>query len=700
MFLTHATTFSLTFLLRCVTLVLMTLACSSPALCGEIHDAARAGDVKRVEALLKEHPELVFSKEAGNGANHDEFISNDWTPLHVATWAGQKDVVAVLLAHKADIDARDSVGETPLYRAVLSKHTDIVALLLDNHADANLKGHDGIGAWSPLQEAVWANNASMATLLLEHNADINARRNNGETALYMVAEAGLSDMVSLLLAQHTDINAENNDGYTPFVVALVLDRKNVAELLLAGGADVNLKTSNGKTPLHAAAGAGDIKMVEALLARHVDVNISTKLGTPLHAAANSGHTDMVELLLAHHADINARDDAGHTPLHAATSLYANCGWGNHVYPDGSRNCTQAARALIDHHANVDVKDNAGQTPLFGAVARGDKDMVTLLLAHKTNVNARDNDARGPLVAAVFESAATSYDHREVAKLLLDSGADVNEGHVLLSNAVRNKDKSMVKLLLDYHADVNGKNPFGETPLDIATGDNVIDLALVNMLLAHHANVNAQNKYGNTMLHAAVWTRNKGLVKLLLANGADVNALNKPEAGSLCKAMPPLQAWLGHPQGQFDTEILNLLLDNGAGINALDCDGRAPLHIAAKAGNAPMLMSLLAHKADINVKDTYHGGWTPLHYTAYGLKPNFQVMDGGDVPMSAAELEVLKNSAALLLAHHARVNEKDKEGRTSLDWALHTDNKPVAELLRQHGGESTGTGKWADRRAFK
>src|ERR1700739_5031576 len=137
MFRTCAAAFPLAFLLRCVTLVLMTLACSGPAFSGEIHDAARAGDVKKVEALLKEHPELVFSKEAGNGSNHDDFNCNDWTPLHAAAWAGQKEVVAVLLAHKADIDARDSMGETPLYLAVLRKHTDIVALLLDHHADAN-----------------------------------------------------------------------------------------------------------------------------------------------------------------------------------------------------------------------------------------------------------------------------------------------------------------------------------------------------------------------------------------------------------------------------------------------------------------------------------------------------------------------------------------------------------------------------------
>jgi hypothetical protein len=41
---------------------LITLACITPAFCGEIHDAARAGDMAKVKALLKEYPKLVSSK--------------------------------------------------------------------------------------------------------------------------------------------------------------------------------------------------------------------------------------------------------------------------------------------------------------------------------------------------------------------------------------------------------------------------------------------------------------------------------------------------------------------------------------------------------------------------------------------------------------------------------------------------------------
>jgi len=38
--------------------LLAMLAWSTLAFCGEIHDAARAGDLKKVEALLKGNPDL------------------------------------------------------------------------------------------------------------------------------------------------------------------------------------------------------------------------------------------------------------------------------------------------------------------------------------------------------------------------------------------------------------------------------------------------------------------------------------------------------------------------------------------------------------------------------------------------------------------------------------------------------------------
>ena len=63
---------------RCTIVMLVALAWTSLSFCGEIHDAAKDGDLEKVKALLQSNPDLVFSKDDKYGA----------TPLHWAAAAG------------------------------------------------------------------------------------------------------------------------------------------------------------------------------------------------------------------------------------------------------------------------------------------------------------------------------------------------------------------------------------------------------------------------------------------------------------------------------------------------------------------------------------------------------------------------------------------------------------------------------------
>src|SRR5262245_10852290 len=70
-----------------------------------LHDAALAGDAKRVRRLI------------GEGADVNAHSARGWTALHWAVHSGAASVVALLLENGAEADAVDEDGKTPLHHA-------------------------------------------------------------------------------------------------------------------------------------------------------------------------------------------------------------------------------------------------------------------------------------------------------------------------------------------------------------------------------------------------------------------------------------------------------------------------------------------------------------------------------------------------------------------------------------------------------
>jgi ankyrin repeat protein len=132
-----------------------------------IHDAARKGNFEKVAALLKDKPDLVFSK--------DEF--QNYTPLHWAASQGHKNIVELLLANKAEVNAKDSAQWTPLHKAASHGHKDVVELLLAKGADVNAQAKNG---YTPLYLASKFYDAlkkkDVMELLCQHGGKIGALR--------------------------------------------------------------------------------------------------------------------------------------------------------------------------------------------------------------------------------------------------------------------------------------------------------------------------------------------------------------------------------------------------------------------------------------------------------------------------------------------------------------------------------------------
>ena len=69
-------------------------------------DAVKDGDLETVKALLKAQPDLI-----------SRTYKDGWTPVEFAAEFGHRDMVELLPANKADMNAKDNQGETPIYWA-------------------------------------------------------------------------------------------------------------------------------------------------------------------------------------------------------------------------------------------------------------------------------------------------------------------------------------------------------------------------------------------------------------------------------------------------------------------------------------------------------------------------------------------------------------------------------------------------------
>jgi ankyrin repeat protein len=137
-----------------------------------------ADEPSRVELI-----DLLVAAGADVNARNQRSV----TPLHMAARYGLALTAAALLRHGADANARDANKETPLYRAANLGHSDVANLLLEHGADPNLP--DRLGQTS-LHRAALKGNLAMIEALLRHGAALEAKDRRGNTPLQVALAQG------------------------------------------------------------------------------------------------------------------------------------------------------------------------------------------------------------------------------------------------------------------------------------------------------------------------------------------------------------------------------------------------------------------------------------------------------------------------------------------------------------------------------
>jgi ankyrin repeat protein len=279
----------------------------------EIHDAASEGNVAAVVTILENDSSQLEALDVRGR-----------TPLHKAAMAGQLEVSRLLLDRGAAPDGVDSSGFTPLLLAIFTNNKQLVESLADHGADLNVE-HPAYGSAIDLafhMECQRGESGITSFFVSQGVAfDPNKIGPRGRTRFQVAIPFGRLGMVEYLieLGAHIDIT-DTRVGRTPLAEAVARGKENIVDFLLSHGADPNIPDNGGNPPIRFAVEKGMVGVLETLSANDVAIDfVDDRTGhTLLHLVAIKGHHGAAELLIANGADPTAEDKQGRTPL-----FYAN-----------------------------------------------------------------------------------------------------------------------------------------------------------------------------------------------------------------------------------------------------------------------------------------------------------------------------------------------------------------------------------------
>jgi len=290
---------------KLTTAMLATVWLAAPAVAQDIVGVAYRGDVAAVTQMLGEDASLARYADAEGR-----------TALHGAVAGGAVEIVRLLLARGADVNARDYEEHTPLHFAALRSEPDAARLLVE--AGADLEARNDYGRTPLLLVAREAGNRDMAALLLELGAEVDARDEAGATPLTLAAWRGFRSLVDLLLDSGAQVpsDARTVQGSIGLAIGNGLDR--LFTLLVERGADLTAPNDNGGTLLHSACEGGSVAIASRLLDEGLDPGAVDRYGwTPLHYAADRGRNGIIELLVRAGVPLDVRNLAGDSPVNVA-----------------------------------------------------------------------------------------------------------------------------------------------------------------------------------------------------------------------------------------------------------------------------------------------------------------------------------------------------------------------------------------------
>ena len=688
-----------------------------------LHRAAAGEPLPEVVALLlDEGADIRIGNEVGE------------TPLHSA--AGENpnaEVVTLLLDRGASLDALDCRGNTPLHSAAgHNRNPTVLKVLIDRGCNLHKTNRAGAtalhlaaseGAFGAVRELV-LRGASLWSL---DGGGCNALHHAAQRDRLRTSKMLLDNGAAITGRPPVDTSVESGldlgkltgdallfrwwlafDSYEPTdAVPIARHDPDWALWYLCVDSHRDVTDWAEATPLHSAAKTNSQRVARLLLDRGANPGAKDPVGmTPLHLSALYAAVETAATLLDAGSDLNIQDGAGRTPLHFAA-------WGN------SRS---VAELLLQRGAALQTSQHTRSEYCVWKDVIGARDIVATLLRRgpgsiregsQANDQLSETSWAGlrPVAEVLLNRANTPLhwaafgDSRDVAEVLLDEGADVHggrsEGTTPLDLAALGNSTNTARLLMERGAVAQGRKGNPATPLHWAALGNACETLA---LLIDRGADPAVRPDRWTPLHFAALGNAREAMELLLARGAEMGPQNT--SGTVLRswydwreAREGVPAYDAESSGgtllhwasvRNAADVVDLLMERGADLEAEDGEGRTPLDYAAQGNAVAAAERLLDGGADSRGSQRTHH--TPLHIASSAdatdavrllLERGSEVNAGRSEVGTPLHMASSAEMAGLLLDNGAHVDDLDAHGRSPLHSAV---NEDVAQLLLKRGAD--------------
>lgn len=611
-----------------------------------LHFAARSSD-PGVAALLRDA-----------AAELDALNEGGFSPLGVACIAGNWRLVRFLLERGADPDP--SGGQPALLAAAGGDEDDPAGVALLLKLKANVHARNAVGD-TALHEAARAGHTGIVETLLAAGADPATTDNNAANALHEAARGGHLTVLEQFLdaADPAAAAAADGQGCNVLMLACMAPQTtpDLVRRLLELGVDPAAHDKDGRRAIDRAAETGRWSLVAVFDPAYA---VPSQVGDD----DESGPGDRAPITLLREGLDEGREHA----LDTVVALLGPRELGALLHDGDGALPPRQIEWLLARGADPEVRDGTGTTPMFALLASGPAAVESLQVMLQRAVSPAGAGGLASFLAACMTRGQPDGAMERVALELLDRGADPFAarpgGDPALALSVRLGWPELFARLLQIGVDLDARDSRGMSALHLAAALGREEM--LKQLVAHGASPGLLAADGQTPLGVALSTGRRDLADWLDWRGWQLPGRRLLPADLAAAAM------VG------DADAVRRLLDLGLAVDVVDGQGCSALLRAAGGGHRVVVDLLLARGANLGV--AADSGVTPL--SAAASMRHLDILDrlltaGADIEQRlSGGLTVLMIACALglpelvarLLAAGADPRAVDDEGRTGLHCA--------------------------------